>query len=206
MIVNVNSGRPISRSYGEALCRRTRGVVFTLGLLAAFSTASAEQEISPQEAFFKRLSQLCGETFTGRTEFPEDPAHPMVGKKLLVAFGPCRADEIRVPFQVGEDKSRTWILTLSKDGLLLKHDHRHPDGTPDKITMYGGWADQVNGSAARQYFRADEETARLLPEAATNVWRLEIDEEKRQLIYALMRNDVPRYRAVFDLRPRDGAR
>ena len=41
---------------------------------------------------------------------------------------------------VGEDRSRTWILTLSEKGLLFKHDHRHPDGTPDKITMYGGWA------------------------------------------------------------------
>jgi hypothetical protein len=25
-----------------------------------------------------------------------------------------------------------------EEGLQLKHDHRHEDGTPDEVTMYGG--------------------------------------------------------------------
>jgi hypothetical protein len=42
------------------------------------------------------------------------------------------------------------------------------------------------------------QTAKLIPEAATNVWTLEIDPEKRQLIYFLERHGEPRYRAVFE--------
>ncbi|MBA2436542.1 MAG: hypothetical protein H0V54_15925, partial [Chthoniobacterales bacterium] len=83
-------------------------------------------------------------------------------------------------------------------GLRLKHDHRHPDGTPDKQTNYGGWATN-DGTATRQQFPADEETAALIPEAATNIWTLEIDREKRTFLYALERNKAPRYRAVFAL-------
>jgi hypothetical protein len=100
--------------------------------------------------------------------------------------------------QAGEDKSRTWILTLREGRLLLKHDHRHADGTPDNVTMYGGWANE--GDANRQRFPADSDTAKLLPEAATNVWTLEIDSANEQFVYALERHGQPRYKAVFTLK------
>jgi hypothetical protein len=149
-----------------------------------------------QRAFFENLGRLCGRSLEGQTEFPPDPNHPMAGKRLLLKVGPCSASEIRVPFQVGEDRSRTWVLTLGGPGLLLKHDHRHADGTPDEVTNYGGWA-KAGGSATSQSFAADEETARLIPEAATNVWTLEIDPAAGGLVYALERHGQPRYRAAF---------
>jgi hypothetical protein len=176
------------------------------GLFVAASGAPVAA-VSPTPAgsgtatlFFQNLKKLCGQHFDGATDFPKDePGHPLAGKKLTISVGPCSDNEIRIPLQAGEDKSRTWILTLREGRLLLKHDHRHADGTPDKVTMYGGWA--AEGDATRQRFPADGETAKLIPEAATNVWTLEIDAAKGQLIYALERHGQPRYKAVFQLTP-----
>ena len=178
-----------------------------LSLLVAFALTGAPQPHASATAglpdaaalFFKNLKTLCGHRFEGATEFPEDPNHPLGGKKLTITFENCSEGEIRIPLQAGEDKSRTWVLTLSGNRLLLKHDHRHPDGTPDKVTMYGGWA--TEGDALRQRFSADEETAKLIPEAATNVWTIEMDAARERITYALERHGEPRYKAVFILQP-----
>jgi hypothetical protein len=158
----------------------------------------AEEPAAAQKLFFENLRDLCGATFEGATEFPQDPNHPLGGKKLTIHFASCSDAEIRIPLQAGEDKSRTWILTLRDGRLLLKHDHRHEDGTPDAQTNYGGWA-TPDGTASRQRFAADEETAKLIPEAATNVWTMEFDDAKQQFVYALERHGAPRYKAVFQL-------
>ena len=50
----------------------------------------------------------------------------------------CTADTIRIPFHVGDDASRTWVVTRTTTGYRLKHDHRHRDGSEDKLTQYGG--------------------------------------------------------------------
>ena len=175
---------------------------FALSLLCAATlvvpSATADEAADArktQKLFFENVKKLCGERFEGVTEFPEDPTHDFAGKKLVMHVETCTDNEIRIPFRVGEDKSRTWILTLSDKGLLLKHDHRHADGTPDEVTMYGGWAAEGDGS--RQRFAADAETAKLIPEAATNVWTLEFDAAAGRFIYALERNAAPRYKAVF---------
>lgn len=182
--------------------KQTLCLAFLLALLlpGIAATQATAQTANPQTAFFENLRKLCGQRFAGATEFPQNADHPMVGKKLWLAIESCQPKEIRILFQVEEDKSRTWILRLDDQGLLLKHDHRHADGTQDAVSMYGGWASK-DGSATRQRFPADEATAKLLPEAATNVWMIEIDADKRQLVYYLERHQQPRYRAVFRLQP-----
>ena len=168
-------------------------------LVSGAGEAAAPDETGAAALFFQNVGKLCGQRFEGATEFPKDePGHPLAGKKLTISVEQCRDDEIRIPLQAGEDKSRTWILTLRDGRLLLKHDHRHADGTPDKVTMYGGWA--ADGDAHRQRFPADSDTAKLIPEAATNIWTLEIDSAKEQFTYALERNGQPRYKAVFSLK------
>ena len=163
------------------------------------STASTQAET--QRAFFENLKKLCGQQFEGETVFPHDKNHPLAGKRLVMSVETCREKEIRIPFHVGEDKSRTWVLTLTAEGLLFKHDHRHADGTPDEITLYGGLA-APSGTQYMQSFPADAETAKLIPEAATNVWTLEIKAEKQQFIYYLERHKEPRYKALFNLKAR----
>jgi len=191
----------------KGLQRRVARVCGAIALItivwagAPHPRATAANDLPDAAAlFFQNLKTLCGQRFEGATEFPtDDPNHPLAGKKLSISFESCSEGEIRIPLHAGEDKSRTWVLTLSGNRLLLKHDHRHPDGTPDKVTMYGGWA--VEGDAKRQRFAADEETAKLIPEAATNVWTIEIDAAHERLTYALERNARPRYKAVFNLKP-----
>jgi hypothetical protein len=175
---------------------------FALSLLATFaavSSAAAEDAAGvrdAQKAFFENVKKLCGESFEGVTEFPPDPDHDFAGKKLVMFIETCTEEEIRIPFRVGDDTSRTWVLTLSDKGLLLKHDHRDPDGTPHEQTMYGGWAGK-DGTALQQHFAADEHTAKLIPDAATNVWTLTISEDEQQFRYALERHAKPRYSAIL---------
>ncbi|HWN09883.1 MAG TPA: hypothetical protein VNO50_11580 [Pyrinomonadaceae bacterium] len=184
--------------------RNVVGIVLLTLAFASFAESkqgsSRSARLVAQKAFFNNLMKMCGQQFEGVTDFPQNADHPMVGKKLMMSVGPCTQDEIRVPFQVGDDKSRTWILTFGVRGLLFKHDHRHPDGTPDQITNYGGWGDEA-GTTHKQNFPADPDTTKLIPEAATNVWTLEFVSEKNQFMYYLERNSQPRYRAYFDLKP-----
>ena len=151
-----------------------------------------------QGAFFTRLSALCDKEFPGRATFSSTPDDPMMRARLVMAPQGCSSEQVRVPFRVDGDRSRTWIITLHPGALQLQHDHRHADGTPDEITMYGGWAAD-GGTPSRARFPADAETAKLIPAAATNVWTLEIDSAKRRFVYFLERDGKPRYRAIFDL-------
>ena len=64
-------------------------------------------------------------------------ANDFWGKKLRFTIFEVNG-EIRMPFIVGENTSRTWILRKAKGGLALKHDHMQEDGKPDSISNYGG--------------------------------------------------------------------
>jgi hypothetical protein len=120
------------------------------------------------------------------------------GRRLVMHVRKCGRDSVRIPFVVGDDRSRTWVLHRTARGLRLKHDHRHADGHPDSITWYGGdTADP--GTIERQEFPADSFTAALIPRAANNVWRIEVL-PGRMFVYALRRIGTDRrYRVEFDL-------
>lgn len=174
--------------------------IFIIILLFMLLNACVKKaELTSQQAFFTHLKTLCGQVFEGASTFPDDPDHDFAGKLLVADFASCADDELRIKFTVGEDRSRTWVVKQTAQGLLLKHDHRHADGTPDEITNYGGWANQ-QGNAWQQYFAADQETADLIPAAATNVWMLQYQPDSQVLTYDLKRHNLPRYQA--QLRPK----
>ena len=149
-------------------------------------------------AFWNSLQKLCGRAFAGKIEAAPVDDTTFKGNELVMHVRACEKDRIRIPFLVGADRSRTWILSRKNDRILLKHDHRHEDGTPDKVTMYGGWT--TNGGAAeRQMFPADQETVDILPAAAANVWWIEIV-DGQYFTYNLRRVGTERYFSVrFDL-------
>ncbi|MCL4821109.1 MAG: hypothetical protein KJ067_18390 [Vicinamibacteria bacterium] len=164
-------------------------------LLAA--NAAAAEPPDPQQRFWDALRGLCGQAFAGAmVEGTAAGDAAMAGQRMVMHVRSCREREIRVPFHVGEDRSRTWVVTRTETGLRLKHDHRHADGTPDAVTNYGGDA-AAAGSEFVQEFPADAETATALPYAATNVWSLELRPGDR-FVYGL-RREGRRFRAVFDL-------
>ena len=151
-----------------------------------------------QHAFWASLQTLCGQAFAGTLVEMSPPDTSFVGKEFVMHVRQCEDSVVRIPFFVGEDRSRTWVISRTAAGLRLKHDHRHEDGTEDEITQYGGDTFEP-GSTTRQEFAADAHTASLIPAAATNVWTLEIQPD-RSLAYALRREGTDRrFRVEFDL-------
>ena len=155
-----------------------RHLLPAIALLVA-GCASIDAPRSPQALFFERLTGLCGKAFEGRIASPPVPADDaFAGKRLVMHVRDCSKDEIRIPFHVGSDRSRTWVVTRTGDSLRLKHDHRHEDGSADELTLYGG--DSVGpGSASRQEFPADAFSRalferRAIPQSTTNVWAIEV--------------------------------
>lgn len=162
----------------------------------AFSQAKPPDNTSQ---FWNSLQKLCGKAFAGTVAVapPEDTTFK--DKTLVMHVRSCEKNRIRIPFFVGEDKSRTWVLTRQKNGrMLLKHDHRHQDGKPDQVTMYGGLTTN-SGSATRQMFPADDETVKVIAAAATNVWWIDLVSGD-YFSYNLRRMGTERYFSIkFDL-------
>ena len=124
----------------------------------------------------------------------------MRGQPLVMHVRACTADEIRIPFHVGDDRSRTWVITRTAAGLRLKHDHRHADGSEDVLTQYGG--DSGAGTGSRYPFPADAFSQSLFrakgnPASVTNVWAMEV-EPGRTFAYELRRQNRF-FRVEFDL-------
>ena len=160
--------------------------------------STGEKPDKNQEKFWQSLQELCGKAYKGT--LVSAPANDTVFKdKLLVMHvRACEKGRIRIPFFVGENRSRTWIFTKKNQQLLLKHDHRHKDGIPDSITLYGGQTTN-SGKSTLQMFAADQETTNILPAAATNVWWVEIVPGK-YFTYNLRRIGTDRFFSVkFDL-------
>ena len=153
---------------------------------------------SAHDAFWSRLTELCGNAYAGRVTESVPVDTVMSTQTLVMHVRDCSADTIRIPFHVGENRSRTWVLTREASGLRLKHDHRHEDGSADSVTMYGGDT-RGDGTAGRQEFFADSLTASLIPAARTNIWTIEVT-PGQSVAYVLRREGSDRkFRAEFDL-------
>ena len=172
------------------------------------ATATAEQatEVAATDAFLARIAEHCGQAYGGRivaNEPPPTEEDPFAGKPLVMHVRECSDTEIKIPFHVGDDHSRTWVLTRTDSGLRLKHDHRHEDGTEDDVTMYGGDT-ATPGTETRQEFPVDQESiqtfeANGLTASVVNVWAMEIEPGKR-FLYELARPGTGRlFQVEFDL-------
>lgn len=153
-----------------------------------------DDKVNPE--FWNRLTTLKGKTFEGEViEAPE--GDDFRGKELVMHVLDVKQDTIYIPFNVGDNKSRTWVLTKSNQGIQLKHDHRKKDGSNDEITMYGGMTPNT-GYEGLAIFPADQETVDLLPRTATNVWWITVDDTK--FTYNLRRiGSTTQFSIGFDL-------
>lgn len=154
-----------------------------LPLLAACATLPAPSS-SPQDRFFAALSSHCGKAYAGAMVSDQEVDADMRGRGMVMHVRECSGTRIAVPFHVRNtdgswNRSRTWLITRTAQGLRLKHDHRHEDGTSDAVTMYGGDT-AAPGTARGQDFPVDAESIALfeangLAASVTNVWRVEVD-------------------------------
>ncbi len=155
------------------------------------------------DAFMGNIARHCWKAYAGKivANEPADPADPFIGKSLVMHVRECGEGVIRIPFHVGDDHSRTWVLTRTPEGLRLKHDHRHEDGSSDVLAMYGGDT-SAPGTPARQEFPVDAESIALFEKegrsvSTTNVWAMEIEPGQR-FVYELARPGRL-FRVEFDL-------
>ena len=150
------------------------------------------------DEFWTTLQELCGQAFPGQLIEANPSDELLTNQVLIMHVRECQEDFVKIPFHVGNDHSRTWVISRQDDGLRLKHEHRHEDGTEDEITQYGGDTTSP-GSHSRQDFPADAHTASLVPTATDNIWTLEVN-SGRIFLYSL-RNQITgrRVRLEFNL-------
>lgn len=171
---------------------------------AAAQPAGAEAtRLAPeQQEFWNQLQQLCGNAYAGEmVRFDPEADAGWLNRDVIMHVRECSDDEIRIPLHVGDNRSRTWVLTRLDDGIRLKHDHRYPDGTEEASSQYGGHT-LAAGTATRQEFPADDESkegfiARDHPDGVHNVWAMEIHPGE-MFAYELTRFNKD-FRAEFDL-------
>lgn len=174
--------------------------VFVISAALLLSACATAPKPDPQDAFFAGLKGLCGMSFAGAVVSTDPADADFAGKPLVMTVAECDDRQVRIPFRVGEDRSRTWVINRTDRGLRLKHDHRH-GAVEDDLSQYGG--DTVEpGAAARQEFPADAFSRTLFqgkgnPASVDNVWAVEV-RPGRTFAYELRR---PKrfFRVEFDL-------
>lgn len=180
----------------------TRLALLALPIAALTGCAVVPETQAPQLQFFERLRSLCGNSYEGRvTSPPTEADRDFAASRLVMHVRTCSAHEVRIPFHVGGNRSRTWVITRTPSGLRLKHDHRHEDGSEDALTQYGG--DTVaTGTARRQEFPADQFSKDLfvrenIPQSVPNVWAVEV--APGQMFAYELRRPGRFFRVEFDL-------
>ena len=165
--------------------------------------SAAVSTLTAQDAFWGELNLLCGKSFAGKLVSNDAVDKDMADQEMAMTVN-CTDGKISIPFAIGDDRSRTWILTKTDTDtdtrLNLSHQHHHEDGSEDMLSQYGGNT-ATGGTATRQEFPADGFSVALfmlqeLEVSMANVWAVEITPE----IYAYELNREGRhFRVEFDL-------
>ena len=185
--------KPRGRLVGLAVVLVTLG----LGSCAGEQDMDADSRTS-QATFWQELLDRCGSAYAGRATLAPEGDTVVAGRDLVMHVMECGEDEIRIPFHVDENRSRTWVLTRLDSSLTLAHDHRHEDGTPESNSGYGGET-VVPGTPRSQAFPADRPTGELEHPDGTNVWTMAFESDDR-FVYGFHRTGTDRrYRVEFDL-------
>jgi hypothetical protein len=179
-----------------------------LAVILSFGLSAKTQIVKPaplvsiesHDAFFNQIKQHCGKAFAGKVVIDNAKSDAFANKPLIMHVRRCTDTELQIPFHVGDDASRTWIITKTGSGLSLKHDHRHHDGSYDELTMYGGHTVDAGWENA-QSFPADQYTKELfvklgIPQSNENIWQFFVYPNK--FSYRLIRQGRE-FKVDFDL-------
>lgn len=170
-------------------------------LLVATAAADIDQN-DPQAGFWQGLHALCGQAFEGRlVSYDENLDAGWLPERMVIHVRRCTDSRVEIPLFVGDDRSRTWVLTLEPGLIRLKHDHRHEDGSEDVVTWYGGHTSDP-GRVWRQTFPVDDYSKALfltngLEGSVENFWYMEVVPDQH-FAYGLTRPGR-HLRAEFDL-------
>ncbi|TMP36441.1 hypothetical protein [Pseudoalteromonas rubra] len=178
-------------------------LVYAAALLASGTVMARPAplvSIPTHDAFFAQIKQHCGKAYEGKVTVDNQGPSAFSDARLIMHVRRCNDQELQIPFHVGQNASRTWILTKTGSGLSLKHDHRHKDGSDDESTMYGGHTVDA-GYNNVQSFPADQYSKELfvkrgIPQSVGNTWQMYIYDER--FTYRLVR-EGREFRVDFDL-------
>lgn len=193
--------------------RKLFPLLATLPLAACASTPDLPALPQTQQAFWDALQSHCGNAYRGELASSDERDKDWQGRAMIAHWAECSGTRTAIAFHVEEadgsgwDRSRTWLVTRTSEGLRLKHDHRHEDGEEDAVTQYGG--DTLSAGTARvQDFPVDAYSIAMferegLAASLTNVWRMEVDPAGRgnaRFAYQLTRRNDPTrlFRVEFD--------
>jgi len=94
------------------------------------ATGSSRDSSQDQAKFMQAFQPYCGQAFAARIMQDSAP-NPDWDHPLVVHIRDCEDSVIRMPLQVGADRSRTWVLTFHSGSIDFQHIHLHQDGSPD---------------------------------------------------------------------------
>jgi hypothetical protein len=174
-------------------------VIVVLALSACATTPAPESTAA--DHFFNSFARYCGQSFSGNLVAGDATDSSFSNADMRAHFAQCDSTKLEIKFDVGEDRSRTWIISKTPTGLRLKHRHMLKDGSEDPVSQYGGDTADM-GSANRQQFPVDEfSKAMFTQEGRTvsnaNVWAFEIA-PGASFTYELSRPNRL-FRVAFDL-------
>jgi hypothetical protein len=152
----------------------------------------------PEAGFLNNLASLCGKSFRGRETYMAPGRESWAEKDFVMHVVFCADDRVHIPFHLDEDQSRTWMFLVEDGRLRFRHDHRHTDGTPEDLTLYGGFSDG-SGTGYAQYFPADQYTVDLLVDTLDRQWNIVMDEDLTNFSYQLQYKGELIFQADFDL-------
>jgi hypothetical protein len=162
------------------------------------TTAFVPAPLAEAQVFWEQLQVLCGNAYEGAGIHVPATDTAFVGRRMVMHVAECSDSVMRIPFHVGDDRSRTWVLRRVGERLELKHIHRHEDGTESTNTNYGGTS-FARGTPYRQEFPADVVSVTAVPARASQFWFLEHYPGHR-FAYGLFRiQSGLHYRMEFDL-------
>ncbi len=151
------------------------------------------------QAFYQNLQSLCGKSFEGKQVYMQEGRESWEEKGMIMHVTVCEDDELHIPFHLDEDHSRTWMFFNEDGKLRFRHDHRYKDGTPEEMTMYGGYADAERGTPFYQVFPADKYTIDIHPISVDSEWVVELSEDLSVFSYQLHHEGEMIFEARFDL-------
>jgi hypothetical protein len=199
--------------FALAACSAPEEAVETAEVPAPVENAAPAEmaEAVVEASLFERLTEHCGNSYQGAVTTTDERDADWAAEILTIEFRECSETEIKIPLHVGENRSRTWIISsetvqpVSGDAdaatlLRLQHDHRHEDGTSDVLTMYGGYANATNSTDVVE-FPADQYSKDLferegIPDSMQNTWTITVSDTR--FTYALDRPNR-HFAAEFDL-------
>ncbi len=159
-----------------------------------------EKSITAEErGFLDNLASLCGKSFRGKQVYMEEDRESWEDKEFVMHVTICEDDRVHIPFHLNDDHSRTWMFIVDDKGLRFRHDHRHEDGTPEELTLYGGYADG-EGTPFRQHFPVDQYSIDLLDDhERMRQWNVVLAEDMSRFSYKLLYHGEVVFQADFDL-------